>query len=317
MSVLLLLLCCAVPHPDDAPTPPADRADAGSDSAEGDSGPADTGELPDPQAIPPGPWEVVAVGAIHACVLREQRPSCFGFDLAGAASPPDLHDLTALSAGIGHTCGLNTEGVVTCWGDDSHGQSTPPDEPFVSIDAGHDHTCGITLSGELRCWGNNTENKATPPVGSGWSTVSAGGYHTIALSDDGRATCWGSEKLCINKQGMAGTIAAAGFQHTVLVQNDGTAICGGSSGEGRCPEGLVVDVAVAGGYHTCGLAADRSPEGEGLLACWPDGSADAPYYELGAKYLSLSAGLTYTCGITLAGEVECWSWTGDPWPTDP
>ena len=33
---------------------------------------------------------------------------------------------TQISAGVNHTCGLRTDGSVTCWGNNSFGQATPP-----------------------------------------------------------------------------------------------------------------------------------------------------------------------------------------------
>ena len=70
----------------------------------------------------------------------------------------------------------------------------------------------------------------------------------------------------------------------------------------------------AGGYHTCGLPAERGPDGDGALRCWPGGLPEAPYYDGSMHYKTVSAGLNSTCGITAAGEVDCWTWTGGSWP---
>ena len=40
------------------------------------------------------------------------------------AKQPSVGPFTAITAGIGHTCGLNTDGNAVCWGSDSNGQSS-------------------------------------------------------------------------------------------------------------------------------------------------------------------------------------------------
>jgi alpha-tubulin suppressor-like RCC1 family protein len=83
-----------------------------------------------------------------------------------------------LAAGGFHTCGLTSDGVAYCWGDDSLGQlgrgtdrsevqmvfefgHTNP-EPvagslvFSSIAANWSSTCGVTTSGTSYCWGENS-----------------------------------------------------------------------------------------------------------------------------------------------------------------
>ena len=34
---------------------------------------------------------------------------------------------SAITAGGAHSCGLRTDGTITCWGDNRHGQATAPD----------------------------------------------------------------------------------------------------------------------------------------------------------------------------------------------
>ncbi len=314
LFVLLTLHGCAPPDADTAPAAgPRDPAD---DSASGDSGPpTDTeGTGNETLPIPEGPWEAVVVGAVHACLLREGRVSCFGDELGGARTPPDLDDVLAMSAGVAHTCVLRAEGVVTCWGDDSLGQATVPDERFIQVEAGHDFTCAITTGGELRCWGNDIVGQATPAPGSAWTAVSAGGYHAAALDAEGGLACWGSDQLCFNAVAVQSVAVSAGFEHVAVLKADGTSVCSGTTGEGRCPADAVLNEITAGGYHTCGLPAERGPEGDGALRCWPGGLPEAPYYDGSMLYKTVSAGLNSTCGVTAAGEVDCWTWTGGSWP---
>lgn len=62
--------------------------------------------------------------------------------------PADLGTVTALSAGLYHTCAIRTSGAITCWGDDRFGQvsQVPSGTDWVEIRAGHVHTCGRPCS---------------------------------------------------------------------------------------------------------------------------------------------------------------------------
>ena len=65
-----------------------------------------------------------------------------------------------------HTCGLEMDGSVSCWGLNSNGQASPPNgETFTSISAGGSHTCGINQAGNVLCWGWDKFGQATPPEG--------------------------------------------------------------------------------------------------------------------------------------------------------
>ncbi len=58
-----------------------------------------------------------------------------------------------MSAGWDHTCGVQRDGSVACWGDDGDGEATPPAGEFASVIAGEEHTCGVKVDGSVACWG--------------------------------------------------------------------------------------------------------------------------------------------------------------------
>jgi alpha-tubulin suppressor-like RCC1 family protein len=174
---------------------------------------------------------ISAGGWAHTCALTAGGGvQCWGSDYFGQLgdgaadernTPADVSGLTdgvmAISAGVGHTCALTTQGGVKCWGYNGSGQlgdgttygrSTPVDvnglAGVTAISAGHGHTCALTASGGVKCWGNNfegelgngsTTDSLTPvPVNGlagGVTAVSAGTYHTCALLAGGGVKCWG------------------------------------------------------------------------------------------------------------------------------
>ncbi|WP_420444035.1 hypothetical protein [Candidatus Poriferisodalis sp.] len=64
---------------------------------------------------------------------------------------PTPATFTAVSAGGSHSCGLRSNGSVTCWGNNS-GQMVVPSGSFTAVSAGHNHSCGVRSDGSVTCW---------------------------------------------------------------------------------------------------------------------------------------------------------------------
>ena len=45
------------------------------------------------------------------------------------------------------------DGIATCWGRTEAALAPPPTEPLTQIDAGQGHSCGLDTEGPVRCWG--------------------------------------------------------------------------------------------------------------------------------------------------------------------
>lgn len=136
----------------------------------------------------------VAVGSGHVCVLNTQGAiSCRGNDFLGVSEPPDGL-FTKISSGDYHACGLSEEGVVSCWGDNQYDQSTPPSGHFVDISMGSFHGCGVRENGEGVCWGLNQHGQTASPDRK-WKVISAGGYHSCGIVQDGWLACWGQNTV--------------------------------------------------------------------------------------------------------------------------
>ena len=179
-----------------------------------------------------------------------------------------VHARPAVAAGWVHTCGLQADGTLACWGYNDDGRTTVPSNPnWVQVSTGSYHTCGLQADGTLACWGDNWEGQTSVPSNPNWVQVSAGDQHTCGLQADGTLVCWG-----YNSDGQTDVPGpnanwvqvSAGGLHTCGLQADGTLACWGRNGEGQTtvpsnPDWVQVS---AGGLHTCGLKAD------GTLACW-------------------------------------------------
>lgn len=195
---------------------------------------------------------LITAGGAHVCVafvdvdeemgIETPGISCWGLGERGQlgdgtssdnASPvsvsttapegePFLERPIALGAGFEHTCALDMDGEVWCWGAGELGQlgngasvdqSRPvrvsltrlveegmPEPTVVGLAVGGNHTCALTSDGVVACWGSN-ENLQTGVGGgatvltpsavlSDASLVVAGRSHTCAIVGTD-VKCWG------------------------------------------------------------------------------------------------------------------------------
>ncbi len=227
---------------------------------------------------------------------------------AGLVEIPLAPDaFTAVSAGSSHACGLRTDGIVECWGDNRHGKTHAPLGRFAAVSAGGNHTCGLRTDGTIKCWGradNNGEHPGRTDAPKGeFSAVSAGWQHSCGLRADGTIECWGDNSLGQSRPPRDSFIAVdAGTWHTCGIRADATIACWGQTASPPWGEFSAIS---AGWGHTCGLRTD------GTVECWGNnadsarnhvGQADAPsgtFSAVGAAYLS-------SCGLRTDGSVECW-----------
>ena len=226
--------------------------------------------------------EAIGAGHEHTCALMTSGGvKCWGNNryrqlgdgtTDSSSVPVDVmglgSELTSISVGGYHACGLTSGGRLICWGYNAWGQlgdgttddsGTPVEVPgpgsgLTAIATGEYNTFAVTSGGALKSWGYNPygqlgdgtrEGRITPGdvvgLGSGVTTVSAGVYHTCAVKTGGELKCWGS-----NRSGQLGD----GNTTDSWVPVDVVGMASGAT---------AVDV---GDDHTCALV------GNGRVKCW-------------------------------------------------
>lgn len=263
-----------------------------------------------------------AVGGSHACALPDSgQVYCWGTGMGGRLGYANVMDVGVtnnpssvgpvmlpegftpiqLAAGAGHTCALDDEGRVLCWGDAASGilgtmnpedigdTETPASGAIitlggnaVAISAGSQHTCALLDDGIVRCWGvgdkgrlgyGNTDNvgdlnvpaEFTVMLPGAATQISAGRAHTCAVLEGGSALCWGEATTGQLGQGNTedlGDNETLEDVSPILVDDD--------------PNAVVVAIE-AGGDHTCALL-----DG-GRVRCWGAASVGQLGYGNGTK----------------------------------
>lgn len=262
-------------------------------------------------------WIAIDAGSEHTCGIREGGSLwCWGNNGTGRLGdgtrdvrrePVEIGEdeaiWTAVSAGTVHTCGVQEDGSLWCWGDNYYGQlgdnsGAIYNEPtqvagaqvWESVSAGDDgFTCAVTQDGELWCWGRNNEGQLgngstqgrTSPwrvgVDSDWAQVKAGNAHSCGLRDDGTLWCWGK-----NAKGAIGDGTVEDRHLPTLVDDD-----------------LRWQSFTAGRNHSCGV------DDDGEVWCWgeidggisPLRGVSPTSLEVDVKWSQIGGQGAHSCGI--------------------
>jgi len=219
----------------------------------------------------------VAAAALVAFVLVGATvPSAAAFSTTTGNSPDtftasEWELFVGLVGGVGHSCGVNDEGVVWCWGLNDKGQLGDGSEDdrgvavavsglsgVVSLGAGSKHSCAVRGDGSVWCWGlnnegqlgdNSTTDSSSPVQVSGLTGavgVAGGVEHSCAVKSDGSVWCWGG-----NDKGQLGDNSTTDSLVPVQVV--------GVGGTGTLASVTEID---SGLKHNCVRV------GDGTVRCW-------------------------------------------------
>lgn len=302
--------------------------------------------------------KALSLGVTHTCaILQDDTLRCWGRNFYGPLGLGHTNDIgdteipssselalggmrVAQVAGGGeHTCALDFDGDVYCWGLSVDGQTgygtTSPlgdDEDPLSAGAvellstatqvvtGRDHSCALLDDGTVQCWGRgehsptgygHTESigddelpidAGVVDIGGSVQQLAAGWYHTCALLDDASVRCWGY-----------GNLGALGYANRESIGDDELPLDAGSVDVGGPVRQLV-----AGTYHTCALLEN------GNVRCWGYGGDgqlgygntntigdnehpfEAGDIDVGGHVTQITAGSFHTCALLDGGTVRCW-----------
>ncbi len=241
--------------------------------------------------------------------------------------------------------GRNDDGQLgTGGGTSSVPAAVATTEKFVSVAAGDTHTCALEPDGTVWCWGLYGSAFSPTPVqivGLTASQISASGGHTCALTEDRRIACWG-----LNTSGQLGNGTVSPFSSPTYVLDGGESpgttrylavvagprnscgltsrfevLCWGDNSAGQVssppaptPETAPVVVAssaqdiAVGHSHLCVLQSDAKIFCQGDSTSNRLGKFAVPtaLSTSGAEPIALSAGHDHTCALTTHGTVRCW-----------
>ena len=245
----------------------------------------------------------VAGGGNHNCALAVTSdgsilnpgiaiaPACWGDNRDGEVDPLDANDFVrtpelssprsnrVLSAGSFHSCAVNGDNRVRCWGNNDSRQLGTPDttvslNDIVEVDAvatvsGGAHSCLLRADGRILCWGSNgfgqlgngtRIDSATPREVGGITTAVALATqrdHNCALLVTGAVVCWGRNDfgqvdgtlggdrvVPTPVSGLQTGVAvgvSAGFQHSCALTAGGRVRCWGRNNEGQLGNNSTID----------------------------------------------------------------------------
>lgn len=309
---------------------------------------ADGGDLARPPVVvaPERPWASVRAGRGHLCAIAEDRSLwCWGDARDGKIGDGVLDD------------GLPFEQCRYV------PVEVAPGSTWARLSLGSDHSCGVQSDGTLWCWGSNETAQigdgAVGPLytrlepvevgGTAWIDVYAGDAHTCGLEGDGTAWCWGagddgqlgrpdvafsSTPLVVPGLPPLRALATGGTSSTTCgLDMAGTAWCWGANAFGNTGTGSAEPVIDAtpvqvieeplaeihvGSSTTCALSE------AGQLWCWGLGSngqlgdgqtgqghaEPLPQALDGGGWIDIAIGWQHVCARDRAGLTWCWGGNG-------
>jgi alpha-tubulin suppressor-like RCC1 family protein len=235
--------------------------------------------------------------------------------------------------------------------------SFPPNVKIMQVEAGETHTCALDADGGVWCWGENAVGQlgagkddshvpvqvsvmaGDPPAPLKVTDLGLGGKHTCVVADH-RVFCFGenSDGQCgvdpavgddvlvpTEVAGLEGiTEVASGDEFTCARRDDKSVFCWGANANGELGNGTTepsfapvkvvlpsVGQLAAGDEHACGVKDD------GSVWCWGYGQSGgigsgtkddkpSPVAVATGKAVFTSGEAFHTCAVAADGTLECW-----------
>lgn len=215
-------------------------------------------------------------GETHTCAIQSDNSvGCWGYNGYGQLNVPIGLIAKQIASGINHNCVLKPDNTVKCWGYGGYGQTNVPNDLIAKqIASGHFHSCALKLDNTVECWGRNNRGQATVPEGLTAKQISLGSNHSCALKFDNTVQCWG---LNSNKQT-------------------------------DVPANLIAKQIALGSKHSCALKTDNTIE------CWGSDGYGQTFVPSNLLAKQVASSTYHSCAIKMDNSVECWGSppTGSP-----
>jgi len=236
-----------------------------------------------------------------------------GTKVDGASDASSLLRIHALSLGLLHSCILDDQGRVHCWGDNTSAQTGQPIGGFAqtshivttpeatkAVALGTYHSCALGVSGAIYCWGGNLSGElGRTPAGNSTVDDNAGAVlglteaavdiaarsdSTCAVLASGKIACWGDDFF---GHGNDRPVLVPGLSSGALSVAVGTAF------------GCTI---VTGGNVMCWGQNDKRQLGTDT----PAKSVAPIAVALPAPAIAIAAGNSHACAVLANGKVMCW-----------
>ena len=256
----------------------------------------------------------VTTGEFHTCALTDNgQVQCWGAGILNgncdgseyhceqALVPDDLvTPVRQIAAGYHHTCAVQQDNQIRCWGRNDEGQTSVPNGLGIpaSLSAGYAHTCTVAVDGTPRCWGagdvatmgdgsyaNAYGQSVIPDALPIASQIGAGERHTCGVKPNGGIVCWGLGSSTAHNSGLgkeqaivpAGWPMRVGYRDAPFGYIRTSAYTYESACSGGAIFGLLKDDA-AGGHALAGFGCMLPECGDGRVegdeACDDGNTAD-------------------------------------------
>lgn len=246
----------------------------------------------------------VSAGGFHTCFIdHNDQVSCFG-DTPGLAPTDKATEI----AGAGEDqCIIKLDNRVLCWGDSALLRASPIGQYSGLSTGGTGDACALEVTTRVaNCWGDTPEIQM-PPM-SPLSKVSVGENWACGITEsEGAIVCWGA--LPADAQIPIGTNFTEidlGGQIACAIDGEQNTVCFGTDTYGvLMPPSTAFSKLSVGPNSACAISETSQVE------CWGLGAVERPHEGQGIppanlSLESISVGSYHACGIRTDGGIACW-----------